>query len=63
MSIEKKLEALKKLDIGENGINAAMELGVGKSTNGDWKIKRSKIESLKELLLKERKSMKESDFI
>lgn len=26
VSIEKKVEALKKLDIGENGTNAAMEL-------------------------------------
>lgn len=67
VSMEQKLAALKRLDKGESVSAVANDLGVGKSTIGDWKKKRTEIESwcVKRMCtetLKERKSMKESDF-
>ncbi|XP_023225692.1 tigger transposable element-derived protein 2-like [Centruroides sculpturatus] len=65
--MEQKLWALKRLDKGESIIAVAKDLGVGKSTIGDWKKKQMEIESwcvnrICTETLKERKSMKESDF-
>ncbi|XP_023231971.1 jerky protein homolog-like [Centruroides sculpturatus] len=67
MSMEQKLRALKRLDKGESVSAVAKDLGVGKSTIRDWKKKRTEIESwcvsrMCTETLKERKSMKESDF-
>ncbi|GFR09827.1 jerky protein homolog-like [Trichonephila clavata] len=67
LSMEQKLQALKRLDKGENVSSVAKDLGVGKSTIGDWKKKRTEIESwcvnrMSTETLKERKSMKESDY-
>lgn len=45
VSIETKLEALKRLDKGETLNKVALDLGVGRQTVGDWKKKRSEIES------------------
>lgn len=68
LSMEQKLGALKRLDKGESVNAVALDLGVGRSTIGDWKKKRADIESwcLKRVCtdsLKERKNMKESEFL
>ena len=44
MSMELRLEALKRIDKGESLKSIALSFGVGESTVGDWK-KRSEIES------------------
>lgn len=44
VTIEQKLEAIKRLDSGESAKKIAFELGVGKSTVGDWKKQRAEIE-------------------
>lgn len=66
VSIEKKLEAVKKLNKGESVSKVAMEFGVGESTIGDWKKKSLEIESwcVKRVCsdtLSDRKSMEESE--
>ena len=65
--MEQKLRALNRLDKGESVSAVAKDMGVGKSTIGDWKKKRTEIElwCVKRMCaetLKERKSMKEGDF-
>ena len=42
--MEEKLRALKRLDSGVTAKTIASELGVGKSTVGDWKKNRAEIE-------------------
>uniref|UniRef100_K7F4N8 HTH CENPB-type domain-containing protein n=1 Tax=Pelodiscus sinensis TaxID=13735 RepID=K7F4N8_PELSI len=59
LSIEQKLEALKRLDKGESMLKIASELGVGRVTVGDWKRKRSELASNEGL--KNRKTMKKSE--
>lgn len=44
VSIETKLNAIKRFDKGESIKKVAKELGVGKVTLGDWRRKRSEIE-------------------
>lgn len=66
VSMEDKLLALKRLDKGESVKKIAVELGVGKSTIGDWKKNRTNIEQWcsKQASgsgMKVRKTMKKSD--
>lgn len=42
--MEDKVNAIRRLDSGESAKKIALELGVGKSTVGDWKKNRSQIE-------------------
>lgn len=44
VTMEQKLQAIKRLDKGESAKKIAAEMGVGKSTVGDWKKGRSEIE-------------------
>lgn len=44
VTMEEKLRAVNRLDSGESAKKIALELGVGKSTVGDWKKNRSEIE-------------------
>lgn len=44
VSLEKKLEALKRLDQGQKIKRVASELGVGEATVSDWRKKREEIE-------------------
>lgn len=67
VSIETKLEALKRLDRGETMQQIASDLGVGRVTVGDWKRKRSELEKWScdrnsEDALKGRKSMKRCEY-
>lgn len=45
VSMELRLEALKRIDKGESLKSIALSFGVGESTVGDWKKKRIEIES------------------
>ncbi|KAG8259724.1 hypothetical protein J6590_108524 [Homalodisca vitripennis] len=44
VSMEEKFRAIQRMDAGESWITIAKELGVGKSTVGDWKKNRLVIE-------------------
>lgn len=45
LSIEQKLNAVKRLEAGESGKKIALELGVGSSTVSDWKKNRVQLET------------------
>uniref|UniRef100_H9GL84 HTH CENPB-type domain-containing protein n=1 Tax=Anolis carolinensis TaxID=28377 RepID=H9GL84_ANOCA len=67
VSMEQKLEALKRLDKGETIKKVANDYGVGKVTVGDWKRHRLEIEKwcsfrVTNGALKERKTMKKCDY-
>jgi transposase len=46
VTMEEKLRTIQRLDSGVTAKNIASELGVGKSTVGDWKKNRAEIEKL-----------------
>lgn len=67
VSMEQKLDALKRLENGESVNKIALDINVGRSTLLGWKKKKSDIESwcLKRICtesIKERKTMKCSEF-
>lgn len=67
VTMEMKLDALKRLDKGESVNKIALDFGVGQTTIGGWKKKRSEIESwcVKRICtesLKERKNMKGGEY-
>uniref|UniRef100_K7G5U3 DDE-1 domain-containing protein n=1 Tax=Pelodiscus sinensis TaxID=13735 RepID=K7G5U3_PELSI len=67
LSIEQKLEALKRINKGESMLKIASELCVGQVTVGDWKRKRSELEkwcSDRSSIegLKDRKTMKKCEY-
>lgn len=68
VSLDVKLETLKRLDAGESIKKLASELGVGEVTVGDWRRKRQKIEKFsvgnfkRDDCFKERKTMRQSDY-
>ncbi|KAM6459279.1 jerky protein homolog-like [Liasis olivaceus] len=67
VSMEQKIEAIKRLDKGETMQKVADNYGVGRVTVGDWKRKRLKIEKwcssrVMDGALKERKMMKKCDY-
>lgn len=65
VSIETKIEALKRLDKGESFKSIALHLGVGEVTVGDWKRNRAQIEKYfadKTNCSQVRKTMKHCEF-
>ncbi|XP_062829389.1 zinc finger protein with KRAB and SCAN domains 7 [Anolis carolinensis] len=67
VSMEQKLEAIKRLDKGETIKMVASDYGVGRVTVGDWKRHRLEIEKwcssrVTDGALKERKTMKKCDY-
>nr|XP_016847311.1 PREDICTED: jerky protein homolog-like isoform X1 [Anolis carolinensis] len=67
VSMEQKLEAIKRLDKGEKMKDVADEYGVARVTVGDWKRNRLEIEKwcssrITDGSLKERKTMKKCDY-
>lgn len=44
VTLEEKLQAIKRMDCGESVNKIALELGVGKTTVGDWRRNRAEIE-------------------
>lgn len=63
--MQKKLEAIKRLDLGESIKRVANDIGVGEVTVGDWKRNRHKIEQWCSKQVDSetnRKSMKKSEF-
>lgn len=65
VSIERKLEALKRLDKGESLKKIANELGVGRVTISDWKKKRNELEkwySKRASIANQRKTMKKCEY-
>lgn len=67
LSMQEKLNALRRLDKGETLQKVADDFGVGRRTVGDWRKNRSEIEKwcssrVTDIDLKDRKTMKKSDF-
>lgn len=66
VSLEQKLEAIRRLDKGETMQKVADDFGVGQVTVGDWGKKRIEIEwcasRVTEGALKERITMKKCDY-
>ncbi|XKL60101.1 hypothetical protein PGB90_001117 [Kerria lacca] len=70
ISIDEKYEAIQRLDAGESAVKIAEDLGVGRSTVGDWKKNRDEIErwcsvhagSSGSKPVKKRKTMKKSEY-
>lgn len=65
VSVEKKLEAIKRLDKGELIRNVAADYGVGEVTVGDWRRNRFNLEqfAIKSCgLMTSRKTIKHAEF-
>lgn len=65
VSVEKKLEAIRRLDKGEIIRNVAADYGVGETTVGDWRRNRSHLEQFATIsgdAMTSRKTMKPAEY-